>query len=103
MIKQITRDTTANINQVELNNIQSQVDKQIEVRLKRICLAEWNAHTIGKNGRRKKNCGQMTYSCIVNDLLQLRQSLYNGIDPEVISAAMQTGEINQAFTKGGVR
>tara|TARA_R110000822_G_C15236272_1_gene485868 strand:+ start:63 stop:344 length:282 start_codon:yes stop_codon:yes gene_type:complete len=85
--------------QTELNSLQIQVDKQLEARLTRICMAEWKAHTTGKNGKRKKNPRPMTYSYIVNDLLQLRQCLYTGMNPEDVSAAMQTGEINQAFTK----
>lgn len=86
---------------VELNELQKQVDRQISARLKRICFAEWLAHVTDKSGKRKKKPGEMSYSYVVTDLLQLRQCLYNGMHPEDVSAAMQAGEIREAFLKAG--
>ena len=89
----------SNTAQVELNNLQKQVDAQIEARLQRICLAEWKSHAFDKNGKRRKNPGQMSYSYVVTDLLQLRQCLYSGTAPQDVSAAMMQGEIEYTFLK----
>lgn len=85
--------------EVQLTDLQRQVDRQIQVRLDRICFAEWSAHVTGKNGKRKKNPGPMSYSYNVLDLLQLRQCLYEGTHPQDVSAAMMQGEIENAFLK----
>jgi len=85
--------------QVILNDLQKQVDAQIAARLDRICQAEWKAHVTDKSGKRKKNPGPLTYSYIVQDLLQLRQCLYNGTSPQNVSACMMQGEIENAFMK----
>lgn len=88
-----------NTAQVELNDLQKQVDAQIEARLQRICFSEWKSHSFEKNGKRKKRPGPMSYSCVVTDLLQLRQCLYNGAAPQDVSAAMMQGEIAYIFLK----
>lgn len=84
--------------EIELTNIQKQVDAQIESRLKRICFSEWLAANT-KRGKLKRKPVPVTYSKEVRDLLQLRQDLYNGVDPEAISATINTGEIQDKFIK----
>jgi hypothetical protein len=84
---------------MELTDLQRQVDNQIETRLERICQAEWRAINILPNGRNRKKFKPVTYSQTVKDLLQLRQDLYNGADPEEISAQINSGEIQYQFLK----
>ncbi len=82
-----------------LTDLQEQVDNQIEMRLSAICKAEWRAVNVLPNGRYRKKFKPVTYSQTVSDLLQLRQDLYNGVDPESISAAINNGEIQYKFEK----
>lgn len=82
---------------VKLNNLQEQVDNQITIRLQRICGAEWRKANILPNGRRRKKTVPVTYSNEVHELLELRNLLYNGVDPEEISATINNGEINYRF------
>ncbi len=82
---------------MELSNLAHQVDAQIEVRLKSICLAEWRKTNVLPNGRVRRKMRQVTYPSSVKELLALRQSLYYGADPEAIAATLQTGQINHDF------
>lgn len=82
---------------ITLTDLQEQVDNQIEVRLQKICMAEAKKVNILPNGTWRKKMKQVTYSQEVHDLLKLRQDLYNGVDPEVISATLNFGEIDYKF------
>lgn len=84
---------------ITLTDLQEQVDNQIEMRLKSICMAEWRKINVLLNGRNRKRFKPVTYSQEVADLLKLRQDLYNGVDPESISATINTGEIQYKFEK----
>lgn len=84
---------------ITLTDLQEQVDNQIEVRLSAICTAEWRKINVLPNGRNRKKFKPVTYSQEVWDLLKLRQDLYNGVDPEAISATINTGEIQHKFEK----
>jgi len=84
--------------EIELTELQRQVDNQIEERLARICRAEWEKVNLIKGKMRKKRA-PVTYSQTVNDLLELRQMLYNGTDPEAISATLNSGNIDYKFRK----
>ena len=61
---------------VTLTDLQEQVDNQIEMRLKSICMAEWRRVNVLLNGRNRKRFKPVTYSQEVADLLKLRQDLY---------------------------
>ena len=82
-----------------LTSLQTQVDNQIEARLQAICGAEARRVNMLPNGTWRKKMKQVTYSQEVWDLLDLRQDLYNGVDPEAISATINTGEIQYKFEK----
>lgn len=84
--------------EIELTELQRQVDNQIEQRLSRICRTEWEKVNLIKGNRRKKTV-PVTYSQTVNDLLELRQMLYNGTDPEAIAATLNSGDIDYKFRK----
>lgn len=81
-----------------LTNLQQQVDAQIESRLSSICRAEWEKVNKIK-GKTRKRIKPVAYPAIVQELLDLRQSLYNGTDPEAISATITGGEIAHQFEK----
>ena len=81
---------------MKLTELQRQVDYQIEVRLERICQAEWRKVNI-VNGKKRKRILPVTYSNEVTDLLTLRQELYNGRSPEEISGIITNGEIEYKF------
>lgn len=83
--------------EIEPTDLQEQVDHQIERRLSRICMAEWRKVNILPNGRVRKKILQVTYPQVVADLLELRQDLYNGRDPEEISAIITNGEIQNSY------
>ncbi len=85
--------------ELELTDLQKQVDAQIEARLSKICNVEWRAVNALPNGRYRKKFKPVTYSQTVFDLLQLRQDLYNGVDPESISATINNGEIQHQFNQ----
>jgi len=88
--------------EIERTDSQERVDAQIETRLKRICFFEWlSANT--KRGKLRRKPIPVTYSQEVRDLLKLRQDLYNGVDPEAISATITTGEIQYKFEKSGIK
>lgn len=84
--------------EVILTEPQKQVDSQIEARLSRICRSEWNKVNVVK-GRKRKRTIPITYSNEIKELLALRQDLYNGRDPEEISAIICNGEIQNKFLK----
>ncbi len=82
---------------VILSDLAAQVDRQIEMRISAICQAEWRKVNVLPNGRIRRVAKQVTYPATVSELLSLRQSLYNGEDPESISATLMTGQINHDF------
>lgn len=84
---------------MELSNLQKQVDNQITLRLESICGAEWRKVNILPNGQKRKRIKPVTYSSEVTRLLELRQELYNGVDPEKIWAEINFGEINDKYWK----
>lgn len=83
--------------QIELTELQKQVDQQIEARVSRICAAEWRKINVLPNGRVRRKTLPVTYPQVVIDLLGLRQELYNGRDPEEISAIISNGEIQNIY------
>jgi hypothetical protein len=83
--------------EVELNDLQKQVDNQIEERLKRICFFEWNKAQIRKNGERYKNPQPVTFPQVVHDLLEYRQWLYGGVDPEVVYSVVMEPEVQRTY------
>jgi hypothetical protein len=85
--------------EIKLTDLQEQVDNQIEMRIKSICGAEARRVNMLPNGTWRKKMKPVTYSQEVHDLLKLRQDLYNGVDPEAISATINTGEIQYKFEK----
>lgn len=82
--------------EIEPTDLQEQVDQQIDIRLQRICQAEARKVNF-VNGRWRKKMKPVTFPQEVNDLLSLRQDLYNGRDPEEISAIITNGAINYKF------
>lgn len=66
-----------------LSDLASQIDGHIEARLFRKCRAEY----LAAKGNRK-TCPPFRYSMDVTGLLDLRQRLYSGEDPEAIAATV---------------
>jgi hypothetical protein len=83
--------------ELELTELQEHVDLQIEARLKSICFNEWLKANPNYLGHKKPN--PVTYPVIVTNLLELRQELYAGRDPEEISSIICNGEYQYEFLK----
>lgn len=83
--------------EVTLNETQSQVDAAIEIRIKRLAEAAYIKANRLPNGRYRKKHVQYTLPQEVTDLLELRQRLYKGEDPEAIMATITGGAIQHAF------
>lgn len=84
---------------VELTDLQSQVDSQIEMRIARICEAEYRRTNFLPNGRKRKKHVPYSVPHEVKELLALRNDLYDGRDPEEISAIITNGGIQDKFLK----
>lgn len=86
--------------EIALTTEQKQVDHMIEVRISRISRAAYEKANRLPSGRLRKKHKQYTLPVEVDFLLQLRQKLYNGENPESIAAAVTTnGDIQHAFYK----
>lgn len=82
---------------VELTDLQRQVDNQIEMRIFRICAAEYRQANFLPNGRKRKKHVPYHVPSEVTDLLELRQELYNGRNPEEIAGIITNGAIEHKF------
>ena len=90
---------TTTTSEVTLSPLQAHVDAQIDSRISRIMLAEFNKVNTLPNGRRPKKLRPVTPPQTVIDLLKMRQALYNGESAEAISAELTTGEIQHQYIK----
>jgi len=85
--------------EVTLNKMQERVDHMIEVRIARLSLAAYKSANRLPNGRIRKKHKQYTLPGEVTELLELRQKLYQGTDPEMVAATVTSGNIQYAFIK----
>lgn len=82
---------------VTLTDYQKQVDAMIDARITRIARAEYNKANRLPNGRLRKKYKPYTLPQEVSELLELRQDLYKGVDPESICATITNGDIQHLF------
>lgn len=85
--------------EVTLNSLQKQVDQMIETRIFRLSQNAYNQANRLPSGKIRKKHKQYSLPQEVTDLLELRQKLYAGENPESIAATITNGEIQHQFLK----
>ena len=85
--------------EVTLTGLRKQVDVMIDARITRISFSAYKKANFLPSGKKRKKYVPYTLPQEVNELLELKQALYSGGNPENIASILTSGSIQDKFLK----